>query len=391
MRPICIPTSRQRRRRNSTDVRERFILYNYINRTHMPDIIPHCITRHTLPKSRQHKGSSGPPTHPFWYANPHTGKRIRDRDMLEYIRSIRIPAAYHDVCINPRQSAAVLATGRDAKGNLQYRYHPRTTQSNARKKFRRMLSLSAVIPIVRESLRGGGRGAPAMDSKEEAINRAIGLLSECSFRVGNPKYLKQNKSHGLTNLLVRHYDPKKHTITFQGKTNQTNMCTVHDPWTRRFLQDRARRMHPDERIFSYASQRSDNTRAYIFPADVNRTLRAHGDITAKDFRMWTANVGLLKALSAHYIKYRGALPRPFFDKRRIMRMSLKGVAEQLNHTPAVCRSNYVHPGVYDMYMSDDSAWFESVLRSLSRSRVVSNRKYDDLLRKLLVHLDRESW
>lgn len=357
----------------------------------MSDSISRCITRHALPKTQKRAKQNGPPVHPFWYADPRTGKRIRDRDMLQYIRSIQIPEAYKDVCISSRKSAAVLATGRDIKGNLQYRYNPRTIQSNARDKFRRMLALSKVIPTVRQSLHAGGRGAVQIDSKEEVINRAIGLLSECSFRVGNPKYLKQNQSYGLTNLLLRHYDPRRHTITFQGKTNQTNTCTVHDPTTRRFLQSRSRSLRPDDRIFSYTSQRADGTRANILPADVNRTLRAHGDVTAKDFRMWTANVGLLTSLAARYAKRRGARPYTFFDKRRIMKSSMKEVAAQLNHTPAVCKSNYVHPGVYDMYMSDDSAWIESELRSLARSRTTSARKYDDLLRKLLTHLDREGW
>lgn len=350
--------------------------------------IKSCITRHLLPGVATRQSKSGPPVHPFWYSHPRTGKRIRDRNMLQYIRSIQIPAAYKDVCINPDKDAPLLATGRDAKGNLQYRYHPSTIRSNSRDKFRRMTGLSGVLPAIRASLNAGGKSTKNIDSKEETIKRAIALLTECSFRVGNPKYLKQNNSYGLTNLLIRHYDPNHHTITFQGKTNQTNVCKIRNNATKKYLQQRVRRFKPSDRIFSYSSRRNDGKYSSILPADINRVLRSYGDITAKDFRMWTANASLLDALSTHYA-VRTNKVRTIFEKRRIMRDSIRHVATLLNHSPSVCKTNYIHPGIYDMYMTDDSEWFERMLHKISRSR--SDQKCDELLKRVLVHLENEKW
>ena len=368
----------------------------------MTGSIQSCITRHSLPRATTQSPKAGPPVHPFWYANHRTGKRIRDRNVLQYIRSVQIPSTYKDVCINPDKDASLLATGRDTKGNLQYRYNPSTIRSNSRDKFRRMVGLSELLPTIRASLDAGGKSklTSGMDSKEEAVKMAISLLSQCSFRIGNPKYLKQNQSHGLTNLLVRHYDPKHHIITFKGKTNQTNVCKVQNEATQKYLQRRARSLKPSDRIFSYTSRRNEGQRSSILPVDINQVLRSHGDITAKDFRMWTANASLLGALSAHYNnnnnnnnkrnkKKNAKQTRTIFEKRRIMKQSIERVATLLNHSPSVCKTNYIHPGIYDMYMSDDSEWLERMLKKISRSH--SDRKCDELLKRILTHLDDEKW
>ena len=144
---------------------------------------------------------------------------------LARARQVRFKSTYTDVCINTDPAAPILATARDERNRLQYRYTADHHQRRAEEKFARLLLICEVVPRILRQL-DTRRVDGLANTRDESVRFAILLLAECGFRVGSPEYLKSNESHGLTNLLVRHYDPATQTLAFGGKKGVHNRCTV---------------------------------------------------------------------------------------------------------------------------------------------------------------------
>ncbi len=291
------------------------------------------------------------------YVN-HAGRAIRDKATVQRLNSLRVPPAYHNVCYESNPRAKLQVTARDAKGRRQYRYSEAELRRSAGSKFRRLLRFAKLLPAIRKSttsaLAGGGGSGPGLDSKSYNVDQAVRLLDQCHFRVGNPKYLKDNKSYGLSNLEVGHVNASKGEIAFQGKSGQQNKCTVTDPQSRAFLRQATRQRSAKDRLFGYATRQG--RRAEIRPLDINRRLQEHGkDISAKDFRTWHANVELLRHLAAEAGDRRlraggdSAKTRTHKESAAAVRRAVERTAVKLNHTPSVCRSNYLHPLVIEMF------------------------------------------
>ena len=296
----------------------------------------------------------------------HTGRAIRDKATVQRLNSLRVPPAYQNVCYESNPRAKLQVTARDGKGRRQYRYSEAELRRSAGSKFRRLLRFAKLLPAIRKSttsaLAGGGGsgsgGGADLDSKAYNVDQAVRLLDQCHFRVGNPKYLKENKSYGLSNLEVGHVNAAKGEIAFQGKSGQQNKCTVADPQSRDFLRQATRKRSAKERLFGYATRQG--RRAEIRPLDINRRLQEYGkDISAKDFRTWHANVELLRHLAAEAGGRRrlGAggdskekkTTTTQKESAAAVRRAVERTAVKLNHTPSVCRSNYLHPLVIEMF------------------------------------------
>ena len=268
------------------------------------------------------------------------GAVIGDKTELARLRKAALPAHYRDACYAPRAETTIQAVGRDPKsGRLQYRYHARHTAAQTRRKFARLLKFAKLLPPLRRAVRrqlkaGGGGGARQRSEKEHVTHQAIHLLDQCRFRVGNPMYLASNASHGLSNLDASHVKklgPREAVIEFQGKAGQLNTCVIRDRDTLQYLRHRIQGGgRAASRLFEYVG---DSGKIIgLHPQDVNRALRAHGDITAKDFRTWQANMFFVQAV------LRGeAAPA-----------AVRHAAAQLYHTPAVCKSSYLHPDLVAM-------------------------------------------
>jgi DNA topoisomerase-1 len=276
----------------------------------------------------------------FSYVGP-DGRAIRDRATLERIRRLAIPPAYTDVWICPAANGHLQATGRDARGRKQYRYHPRWREVRDETKFGRMLAFSEALPRLRARLEQD-LALPGLP-REKVLATVVRLLESTAIRVGNDEYAKSNHSFGLTTLRSRHVEVSGSTLHFEfrGKSGKMQRVALSD---RRLARIVARcQALPGAELFQYVAE--DGERVSIGSSDVNDYLRelTGEDFTAKDFRTWAGTLQALAALQAI-----GPSASEREAKSAIVRV-IDEVAGQLNNTRAVCRKYYVHPVVLESY------------------------------------------
>jgi DNA topoisomerase-1 len=269
------------------------------------------------------------------------GQPIRDDRTLARIRSLAIPPAYTDVWICPDPSGHIQATGRDARGRKQYRYHPRWREVRDETKYGRMLAFSEVLPTIRERVESD-LARPGLP-REKVLAAVIRLLESTGIRVGNDEYARANRSFGLTTLRNQHVEISGSKLRFQfrGKSGKSHEVELSDRRLARIV--RRCQALPGEELFQYVDD--EGNRQTIGSGDVNDYLRqiSGQDFTAKDFRTWAGTILAVSAL-------RELGPTP--DERAAKSIILKAidrVAGQLNNTRAVCRKYYVHPVVIETY------------------------------------------
>lgn len=273
------------------------------------------------------------------------GRPVRDKETLARIRSMAIPPAYADVWICPDPNGHIQATGRDAKGRKQYRYHPRFREVRDGTKYEHMLDFAAALPGLRArvdrdmSLRGMPR--------EKVLATVVHLLETTMIRVGNADYVRQNKSHGLTTLNDRHVkvSGSEMRFRFKGKSGKEWDLGLRDRRVARIV--KASQELPGQHLFQYLDE--DGERRAVTSGDVNAYLReiSGAAITAKDFRTWTGTVLAALAL-AEYEKADSAAAA-----KRNVRAAIEQVSARLGNTPTICRKCYVHPQVIDSYLADE--------------------------------------
>ena len=293
------------------------------------------------------------------------GRRVRDRATLDRIRKLAIPPAWRSVWICPQAQGHLQATGRDARGRKQYRYHPRWRQERDLTKYGRMAAFGRVLPALRRRVESDLRGAGL--SKPKVLATVVFLLETTFIRVGNDEYARQNHSFGLTTLKDRHVDLSASEVRFhfRGKSGVFHQTTVRSPAIARIV--RRCRDLPGQELFQYLDD--DGRPATIDSADVNEYIRqATGeDFTAKDFRTWAGTVSCALALRESLAK---TCTAP--TNRQLVR-AVQQVAKQLGNTPAVCRKSYIHPGVIASYL-------DGTLTSTFAGRAArgSSRRHDGL-------------
>ena len=275
------------------------------------------------------------------------GHVVKDAATLERIRKLAVPPAWRDVWICPSPEGHLQATGRDARGRKQYRYHPRWRQERDGTKYTRMIALGHALPGLRRRV--------AADLRRPGLPRAkvlatVARLLETTFiRVGNEEYARSNKSFGLTTLKDRHVQigPTKLRFRFRGKSGVQHQISVEDPTMARIV--RRCRDLPGQELFQYVDD--DGNPATIDSADVNGYIReaVGDDFTAKDFRTWAGTVLAATTLGELWALRRagGRIVHPV--NRDVVR-AMSGVAQRLGNTLAVCRKSYVHPAIIASYL-----------------------------------------
>lgn len=270
------------------------------------------------------------------------GKHIRDKEVLARIRSLAIPPAWKDVWICPRTNGHLQATGRDAKGRKQSRYHPRWREVRDETKYERMKLFGEALPRIREQVE---KDLALPDLPREKVLATIVRLLETTFiRVGNVEYAKENHSYGLTTMRNKHVDVEGSTVRFkfQGKSGRRHVIDLND---RRLARIVKRCLDlPGYELFQYVDD--DGTVHSVDSSDVNEYLRSITDqpFTAKDFRTWAGTV-----LASLALREFEAFDSATQAKKNVV-AAIKTVAEQLGNTPAVCRKCYIHPTVLECYM-----------------------------------------
>jgi DNA topoisomerase-1 len=269
------------------------------------------------------------------------GSRVDDAVTLERIRDIVIPPAWRDVRISELPNSHLQAVGRDARGRLQYRYHPEWTQFRDRVKFDRLPLFASTLPAVRRRVDAdlALKGVP----REKVLATVVQLLQTTLIRVGNDEYARGNGAYGLTTFRNRHVRVSGTEITFvfNGKSGLRHEVHAQDRRVARVL--RECQEIPGQRLFQYLDD--DGAPAAIHSHDVNDYLRdaADADVTAKDFRTWVATVSAAAAL--------GPLEPPTTerDQQSVVKEVVCEVAQDLGNTPTVCRTSYIHPKVLSAF------------------------------------------
>jgi len=286
---------------------------------------------------RRETGSLG-----FRYVGP-DGKVIRKAPTLKRIRALVIPPAWKDVwiCTDPR--GHLQATGRDARGRKQYRYHPRWRETRDETKFDRMQAFAAALPAIRARVTTD-LSKPGL-CREKVLASVVQLLERTLIRVGNDEYARTNRSFGLTTLRDTHVDIKGAAIRFQfrGKSGKRHEVGLEDRRLARIV--RQCRDLPGQELFQYVDD--TGRRRDVSSTDVNAYLKdiSGADFTAKDFRTWSATVLACTSLS----EFEPAASRAA-AKRNVV-TAIEAVAGVLGNTRSVCRKSYIHPAILVAYES----------------------------------------
>ena len=299
----------------------------------------------------------------FRYLDP-AGNPIRDVKQLERIRHLAIPPAWRDVWICPDLSGHLQATGRDARGRKQYRYHAEWRAIRDQNKYDRVIAFGRALPKIRRRVARdlARRGLP----REKVLATIVRLLETTLIRVGNDEYARENKSYGLTTLKDGHAHIRASTITFKfrGKSGKKHILDVRSRKLARIV--KRCRDFPGYELFQYLDR--SGTPVDVTSSDVNDYLReiSGSDFTAKDFRTWAGTVLAARALQ-EFEKFAS----PTEAKRNILR-AVEAVARMLGNTPAICRRCYVHPVVLDSYL--DGTLLEQLRRRAERKLATQLRK-----------------
>jgi len=289
----------------------------------------------------------------FAYYSP-TGELIKDPATLKRIRSLAIPPAYTNVWICPLEDGHIQATGRDAKGRKQYRYHAKWIDLTNENKFARMLAFGSALPRIRERVEEdlGSRGL----TKEKVLATVVWFLENSLIRVGNEEYAKENKSYGLTTMKMRHCKVEGSVVQFKfkGKRGIKHDIALADRRMARVV--KKLQELPGQDLFRYIGD--DGAVHTVTSADVNAYLKeiTGEDFTAKDFRTWAATVMALAQLSG-CCGYGSAR-----EAKRSLAEAMRQVSAQLGNTPAICRKSYVHPRIVDGFL-------DGSLRQFLESRI----------------------
>ena len=270
------------------------------------------------------------------------GEPVEDEATLKRIKSLAIPPAWTDVWICPQANGHLQATGRDARGRKQYRYHPKWREVRDEVKYERMIKFGKALPQIRKEV-DRALSLPGLP-REKVLATIVYLLEATMMRIGNDEYARENKSYGLTTLRNRHVkiDGSEVGFRFRGKSGVVHDVKVHDRRLARIIQ-RTRDL-PGQDLFQYLDE--DGETHTVGSADVNDYLRTitGEDYTAKDFRTWSGTV-----LAAMALQEFEAVDSDTQAKKNVVR-AIESVAQRLGNTPSVCRKCYVHPAVLDAYL-----------------------------------------
>jgi DNA topoisomerase-1 len=293
-------------------------------------------TTDSMPGISRRKAGKG------WSYRYFDGRPVRDAADLDRIRKLAIPPAYRDVWICMDERGHLQATGLDARGRKQYRYHPDFRKLQDENKFKRMLHFGQALPKIREGMDHDLRLKGFPERKVLAV--IVYLLEKSLIRVGNEEYAKENKSFGLTTMRTRHVSIHGEHIEFNflGKSKIKHRIDIHDRRLARVI--KKLQELPGQELFQYLDD--SGKRCSVSSSDVNAYLQelSGGEhFTAKDFRTWWGTVLALTELS-----HRDVPPSKMGLKKAVTAV-MKAVSQQLGNTPAICRKSYVHPVVLDAF------------------------------------------
>lgn len=270
------------------------------------------------------------------------GREVTDEAVLARIKSLVIPPAWQQVWICRHENGHIQATGRDARGRKQYRYHSRWREVRDSNKFDKLAAFARVLPRLRRQVERDlqQKGMP----RSKVLAAVVRLLEQTLIRVGNEEYARQNHSFGLTTLRNRHVDVRGSGVvfSFRGKSGKQHKIRLEDPQLAKVV--RCCQEMPGQELFVF-----EDDEGGVHPIgsqDVNEYLReaSGGEFTAKDFRTWGGTV-----IAAMALRELGIVTTAGEAKKNVV-MAIEATAMKLGNTPTVCRKCYVHPLVINSYL-----------------------------------------
>ncbi|MGF1521190.1 MAG: DNA topoisomerase IB [Leptolyngbyaceae cyanobacterium] len=299
------------------------------------------------------------------------GQRIQNRDERDRLKQLAIPPSWQEVWICPVENGHLQATGRDAKGRKQYRYHPEWRKIRSQAKFDHLVTFGQALPTIRQQTDTHLhlRGLP----REKVLALVVQLLESTLIRIGNVAYARNNQSYGLTTLRTRHVDIFDNQVEFEftGKSGVEHHIELNDKRIVAVIKQCYE--IPGYTVFQYLDK--EGQRQQVDSGDVNDYLRkiTGEDFTAKEFRTWAGTV-----LTAQELGGLATAP-PKTEAQQHVTEAIKVVAKQLGNRPATCRKYYVHPKVPEAYLAGELV---SLVRSV-RSRSDHLEPHECAVLKLL--------
>lgn len=280
--------------------------------------------------------------HPKFRYVDERGRGVKDDAVIARIRRLVLPPAWSEVWINRDPRGHLQATGRDARGRKQYRYHDLWRTSRDQEKFDHMAEFARSLPRIRLAVTRD-LAAPSL-SKDKVTATMIRLLETSLIRVGNEEYARTNESYGLTTLLAHHATIEGRTLklSFKGKSGIRHRITVNDGRLARMV--RAIQDLPGQELFQFVG--ADGQTHRLRSDDINDYLRrvSGGRFTAKDYRTWAGTVFAAVALAAM------PMPTTQREAKHHVVQAVKIVAARLGNTPTVCKKSYIHPAIIQGYL-----------------------------------------
>ena len=318
----------------------------------------------------------------FFYLDP-SGKAVHDDNTRARIRALAIPPAYVDVWICHRSDGHLQATGRDARGRKQYRYHRQWQQLRGDGKFDRIVAFGEVLPRLRRRLRRDLAVPGFPRAKVLAI--VVAVMAETLVRVGNREYARINRSYGLTTLRNRHVAFVKGgraRFQFRGKGGLQHDVVLDDSRLTRLL--RRCQQLPGQALFQYRDD--DGAVQPVDSGQVNDYLReVMGEaFTAKDFRTWGGTLAAFQRFAQTPLPT-GENGDELPSERALTALQnevIQQVAHALGNTPAVCRRAYVAPAVFE-------GWRDGRVQRVGAA-ARGERQWEQALLKLLKQARREA-
>jgi DNA topoisomerase I len=294
----------------------------------------------------------------YWAYFDADGKRVTARDEIDRLNSIGLPPAYNDAWFCADPNGHLQATGVDAWGRKQYRYHPQFREKRESAKFDGLLEFGKALPRLRRRVEQDLKRREL--SRETVLAAVVRLLDRRHIRVGNEEYAKENKSYGATTLRSRHLKRTGHDLMmrFTGKGGTVHEVKITDTNLKRIVR-RCDEL-PGQMLFQYVN--GDGDPKPVTSSDVNDYIReaTGGNFTAKHFRTWGASVIALDQLL-----------RKADDARISVKTVVEPVAEALGNTPAISRKSYVHPDLLEAVKKDSRDPLGGMERPARRKRLSS--------------------
>ena len=273
-----------------------------------------------------------------------SGKPVSDKKVLEYIKSLVIPPAYKDVTIFYEKSPKILFEGYDDKGRKQQIYSQIHKKKASKKKFCSLLEFGKVLPKIESDIEKHLKSKTV--SKDKIIALILKIIIICGFRVGNLKYQKLYGSFGISNIFKEHIKigNRGMIIKFIGKKGVINECLIENKFLIGEIQKLIKTKKPKDYVFTYF----DGEEHVIKAIEINKWLKRYDvNTTSKHFRTWDVNI-----LFIEYMRdTEDPMKLPISKRKKNVVEAMKVISCQVNNTPAICKKEYLHIDLVELYIN----------------------------------------